>query len=197
MWTHDFGNRYLDRQINQDESLKFFFENSLAFTYSDIESVIEFGAGDGRNLKAIHKIYPRAELSAIEINRASCDTMRALNYIKVHEQSIIEPFLNCADLVLTKGVLIHIPPEHLQTVYQRLYKCSLKYILICEYYNPSPVEVNYRGHEQMLWKRDFAGEMLDMFPDLRLVDYGFVYHRDEYPLDDVTWFLMEKANAVL
>ena len=40
-----------------------------------------------------------------------------------------------------------------------------------------------------LFKRDFAGEMLDRFSDLRLVDYGFRYHRDPaHPADDLTWF---------
>jgi spore coat polysaccharide biosynthesis protein SpsF len=35
--------------------------------------------------------------------------------------------------------------------------------------------------------------MLDMFPALKLIDYGFAYHRDPaFPQDDVTWFLMEK-----
>ena len=35
--------------------------------------------------------------------------------------------------------------------------------------------------------------MLDRFSDLRLVDYGFRYHRDPaHPADDLTWFLMEK-----
>ena len=51
----------------------------------------------------------------------------------------------------------------------------------------------YRGHDARLFKRDFAGEMLDRFSDLRLVDYGFRYHRDPaHPADDLTWFLMEK-----
>jgi spore coat polysaccharide biosynthesis protein SpsF len=65
--------------------------------------------------------------------------------------------------------------------------------LICEYYNPSPVAIPYRGHSDRLFKRDFAGEMLEMFADLKLVDYGFAYHRDPaFPQDDITWFLMEK-----
>lgn len=55
--------------------------------------------------------------------------------------------------------------------------------------------IPYRGHEQRLFKRDFAGEMLDAYPDLRLVDYGFVYRRDPvFPADDLTWFLMEKKG---
>jgi spore coat polysaccharide biosynthesis protein SpsF len=45
-----------------------------------------------------------------------------------------------------------------------------------------------------LFKRDFAGDLLDRFPGLVLVDYGFVYHRDKaFPQDDMTWFLLEKC----
>jgi spore coat polysaccharide biosynthesis protein SpsF len=46
-----------------------------------------------------------------------------------------------------------------------------------------------------LFKRDFAGELLDRFSDLRLIDYGFVYRRDtHFPLDDISWFLFEKTQ---
>ena len=28
---------------------------------------------------------------------------------------------------------------------------------------------------------------------LKLIDYGFIYHRDNsFPKDDITWFLLEK-----
>ena len=74
-------------------------------------------------------------------------------------------------------------------VYQQLYKSSRKYILIAEYYNPSPVSISYRGHEDRLFKRDFAGEFLDKFEDVRIVDYGFAYHRMSFPQDDITWFV--------
>jgi spore coat polysaccharide biosynthesis protein SpsF len=94
---------------------------------------------------------------------------------------------------LIKGVLIHINPESLQKVYQNMYKASSKYICICEYYNPVPVTVNYRGHTDKLFKRDFASEIMDKYSDLKLVDYGFVWHRDNtFPIGDVTWFLLEK-----
>ena len=90
-------------------------------------------------------------------------------------------------------MLIHIHPDHLTTVYDQLYNSSRKYILMAEYYNPSPVSVNYRGHEDRLFKRDFAGEIMDRYSDLKLIDYGFAYHRDPvWPQDDITWFLMEK-----
>ena len=90
-------------------------------------------------------------------------------------------------------MLIHINPELLSAVYQKLYAASTDYILIAEYYNPSPVSINYRGHKDRLFKRDFAGEMLEKFPDLQLVDYGFSYRKDPtFPQDDITWFLLKK-----
>ena len=77
-------------------------------------------------------------------------------------------------------------------IYELLYKTSKKYICIAEYYSPYPDGVEYRGYRDKLFKR-FAGEMLDKFKDLRLVDYGFIYHRDAiFPLGDVNWFLLEK-----
>ena len=67
--------------------------------------------------------------------------------------------------------------------------------MVAEYYNRSPVAIPYRGHEDRLFKRDFAGEMLDRFSDLTLIDYGFAYHRDPaFPQDDISWFLMEKGR---
>jgi spore coat polysaccharide biosynthesis protein SpsF len=99
------------------------------------------------------------------------------------------------DFALIKGVLIHINPDYLGKVYDMLYSSTSCYICIAEYYNPKPVEVTYRGHEGKLFKRDFAGEMMDKFPDLKLLDYGFVYHRDyHFPQDDTTWFLLEKTG---
>ena len=83
----------------------------------------------------------------------------------------------------------------LQAVYQKLYDYSTNYVLICEYYNPNPIEVDYRGHSGKLYKRDFCGEMMVKFLDLKLIDYGFAYKKDPaFPQDDITWFLMEKSS---
>ena len=54
--------------------------------------------------------------------------------------------------------------------------------------------VEYRGYSEKLFKRDFAGEMIDKFPSLEIVNYGFSYHRANFPQDDITWFLLEKRN---
>ena len=75
-------------------------------------------------------------------------------------------------------MLIHLPPESLPDVYDTLAAASARYVMVCEHHNPTPVEVSYRSHEHALFTRDFAGDILDAHPELRLVDDGFTYHRD-------------------
>ena len=119
---------------------------------------------------------------------------RGLGVARVVDGTILDelPTDRRYDLSFTKGVLIHIQPDELHRVYRNLYELSNRYIMVCEYYNPTPVTVNYRGNSDRLFKRDFAGELMDRYP-LRLIDYGFSYHRDNYfPQDDSTWFLLEK-----
>lgn len=134
-------------------------------------------------------------MSAVEINAKAAEEMRvSLPDADVHVTSILDFSPSTTwDLVFTKGVLIHINPEKLPQVYDLMYSSSSRYVLLAEYYNPSPTQITYRGQNDRLFKRDFCGEMLERFPDLHLVDYGFVYHRDpNFPQDDLTWFLMEK-----
>ncbi len=113
--------------------------------------------------------------------------------VDIYQKSIVDFTSNEVWDFFTKGVLIHINPNQLPKVYELMYQKSSRYILIAEYYNQTPIEITYRGHSGKLFKRDFAGEMLTQFPDLSLVDYGFMYHGDtKFPQDDITWFLLEK-----
>ncbi len=89
--------------------------------------------------------------------------------------------------------MIHLAPVVLPDVCDRMFVASARYLLIAEYYNTTPVEVSYRGHRSRVFKRDFAGEMIDRCPSLQLVDYDFVYRRDpKWAQDDANWFLLEK-----
>ena len=79
-------------------------------------------------------------------------------------------------------------------MYEKLYKSRSRYIVLNECYNPTPVEIPYRGHKDRLFKRDLAGEMLDQFPGLSIAGYG-LYHRDPvFPTDDSTWFLLDRRR---
>ena len=147
---------------------------------------------------ALKTLYPLQKQKAVEINsNAALALQDNLPDCKVLNASILDVDTEDwggADIVVVKGVLIHISPDLLSEVYEIMYKLTGKYLLVAEYYNPTPVTVAYRGNKDKLFKRDFAGEVMDVYPDLRLVDYGFVYHRDSaFPQDDVTWFLLERC----
>ena len=196
-WQGNFGDEYVDR--NQSDLLlasnTSFFSKVFNRT-GKIDSIMEFGCNIGMNLKAIRALLPESNLSGIEINKRAVDDLNKWEG-KAHviEGSILDIELDTRfDLTLIKGVLIHINPERLDDVYTRLYNFSDKYICIAEYYNPTPVTIPYRGHDNRLFKRDFAGELMSKYPDLELVDYGFIYKNDPiFPQDDITWFLMKKS----
>lgn len=198
-WAGDFGNEYIER-VNEDNiriaNNISFFSKVLKQT-RDVKSIIEFGSNIGINLKALNYLIPDADLSAIEINAKAVEELRKWQKVKkIYEMSILDftPDFQ-RDFVFIKGVLIHINPEMLHKIYELLYQTSKKYICIAEYYNPTPVSILYRGNENKLFKRDFAGEILDEYKDLELVDYGFQYRRDpNFPQDDITWFLLGKAH---
>lgn len=192
-WKGDFGDNYTMRcrGIKPVASNVVLFEKILKGI--EINSILELGSNIGLNLMALSGMYPEAEMAAVDINSGAVQELRRnMPKVEVFEQSIMDfrPDKQW-DLVMTKSVLIHIPPERLDEVYTIMFNSSSEYILLAEYYSPSPVEVMYRGYSGKLFKRDFAGEMLDRFP-LTLVDYGFAYHRDASPQDDLNWFLMKK-----
>lgn len=195
-WAGAFGAEYIARNQGKNLISKNIakFARILSRT-RDVRSVIEFGSNIGLNLIAIHQLLPDVELSAVEINGKAVKELKKLEYLReIHHSSVLGFRLERQyDLVFTCGLLIHINPDKIEKVYALLHNSSRRYILVSEYYNPVPVEVIYRGHRRKLFKRDFAGELLDMFSDLCLVDYGFIYHRDPtFPEDDGTWFLLSK-----
>lgn len=197
-WVGDFGTEYSARNTGGRllaSNLQFFC--SALDRAGPIESCLEFGANIGMNLRALRLLYPDLEVAAVEINEdAAAELGRLIGPERVFTGSMFDYEVGDAvDLSIAKTVLIHIDPQMLELAYRRLYDSSRQYILVCEYYNRTPVSIPYRGHSDRLFKRDFAGEMLDLFPDLILRDYGFHYHRDpSFPQDDITWFLMEKDH---
>ncbi len=196
-WINDFGNEYTDRcsHNNEEKSAALI---RWAWVLSKLttrpQSVFEIGCNLGKNIEVLSDLLPDADINAVEINAKAA---------KIAQERVKATISNCSifefntteqyDLVFTVTVMIHINPELLDSLYEKIYKMSKKYIIIAEYYNPTPTEVNYRGHEGKLFKRDFAGELLEKYKDLRLVDYKFYYKRDPLAFtDDTTFFILEK-----
>lgn len=196
-WAGTFGEEYIER--NQSDAalasnLRLF--GRILERAAGVQSVIEFGANVGMNLQALRQLLPGTSLAAVEINAVAASRLHEIPNVEVFNESLLDfQAARQYDFAFTKGVLIHIDPDHLPTAYEVLHRHSRRYICVAEYYNPTPMTLTYRGHEGRLFKRDFAGELLDRYDDLQLVDYGFAYHRGPFPQDDVTWFLLEKKNA--
>lgn len=190
--------QYISR--NNSKQLKFsniaFFSKILDSLNQPVESVFEIGPNIGLNLDAINALDNRIIIDCLEISIDACHVLRDKPFIRNVINDSISNFKvyqdKKYDLVFTKGVLIHLNPNELPEIYEKIYSLSNRFVLFAEYYNPTPVSISYRGIENVLFKRDFAGEFLDKFSDFKLIDYGFVYHRDNvFPQDDITWFLLE------
>ena len=82
----------------------------------------------------------------------------------------------------------------LHLVYENMHKHSTRYIVMAEYFAPKREMIPYRGKYNLLWRADYAGEIMDAYPGLKLVDYFFIYKRDLLsPQDNITIFIMEKT----
>jgi spore coat polysaccharide biosynthesis protein SpsF len=196
-WAGAFGTDYIQR--NQGDALLAsnlnFFSKALHAAHN-VASCLEFGANIGMNLRALKLLHPGLDPHGVEINSDAARQLgEAIPPAQVYNTSILDFHPTRSwDLALIKGVLIHINPDVLPQVYDKLVASTSRYLLVAEYYNPAPVAISYRGHSDRLFKRDFAGEIMDRHPQLRLVDYGFAYRRDpNFPQDDITWFLMMKS----
>ena len=193
-WAGDFGTTYIER--NNSEQLlysKVAMWANILKSANSVSSVRELGCNIGLNLVALNRLHPNLSLFGYEINDEAVRQAIEFNVAKITKGSILDKIEEEAvDLTFTDGVLIHINPNHLHNVYENLVYGSNRYVLVAEYYNPSPIKVNYRGHSDRLFKRDFAGELIENY-GLKLIDYGFIYKRDNWaPQDDINWFLLEK-----
>jgi len=194
-WAGEFGNSYIERNVTYHDLIakKIMFSKMIR-KLRRIESMVEFGCNTGLNLKALKMINRNFEIAGYEINKNAISEAKKVPGCEIFEQSVITNISQSKmyDVSFTSGLLIHIHPDDLGVVYDNLYRLSKKYILINEYYNQFPVMVEYRGNLGKLFKRDFAGEMIDNF-DMKVIDYGFFYHRDNhYSFGDTNWFLLEK-----
>ena len=191
-WKSSFTKNYIKRNKNYNRIPtigKDLLENKI-----NISSVIELGSNIGLNLDALKKIYTNCETFGVEINND------AFKILKKKHRSVNKSILDfdtkkTFDLVLISGVLIHQNPSKLNKIYRLLNKLSNKYIYMNEYFNPSPVTLDYHGEKNKLFKRDFAKELWNKFPKLELVNYGFHWKEDPFQkgnYDNANWFIFKK-----
>lgn len=188
-WTHN--DEYHARSPGDEEANYHFFRRALRNSGLKYDcSILELGCGTGANLRALNRCYSYVKLTGLDLNQGAID--KAPSYARTVKASVLdwEPDDEW-DLVVTKGLLIHVAPDDLPHAYATTLKAASRLVLICEYFSPQPRMIPYRGQNDRLWARDFAGELIDQH-GLKLVDYGFVSKRDQHPQDDLTFWLLEK-----
>ena len=146
-WAGEFGSEYVGR--NQDDAVLAGRTHLMSKALSRaqrIGSAVEFGANIGMNMHALRRLLPDVELAAIEINPDAAAELAKIEGLTLYLGSILEARVDrLYDLALIVGVLIHINPDALPTVYDNLHAASSRYILVVEYYSPNPMSVVYRG----------------------------------------------------
>lgn len=194
LWAGDFGDAYTERNAEAGRKRSEFWKEFLS--RYPVTSVLEVGCNVGANLQWIDALLPSGALYGLDINQRALQTLNAsLSSVRtVVGTARCLPFQDGAlDLVFTVGVLIHQPPEVLPIVMEEVVRCSRRYVLCAEYYADKPTGIAYRGQEGALFKRDFGRLYLERFPNLRLLQKGFL-PRSEGGWDDVTYWVFEKAE---
>jgi pseudaminic acid biosynthesis-associated methylase len=200
-WTGSFGDQYAGRNAATADAVRtrvrMLAPIMARLDGAPPQSVLECGCNVGLNLRALRQLTS-AELYAIEPNGRARQTVLddgVLDASRIHDATLARlPFADASiDLVFTSGVLIHVPPDELPRALQELYRVSRRYVLAIEYFSVRPESVEYRGQAGLLWKRDFGGAYLDLFPDLATIDVGFLWRRTS-GCDDATWWLFQKPG---
>jgi pseudaminic acid biosynthesis-associated methylase len=193
LWGGTFGDDYVDRNAGAYESRRDFWEQIVARTSP--ARVLEVGCNVAGNLRWLGDLVPGGAYG-IDVNRKALAVVHAdfpdLNVMWALAREV--PFRDrWFDLVFTMGVLIHQPDDTLPDVMTEIVRCSSRWVLCGEYFADEPTEVSYRGVEGALFKRDYGRLFADRFPELELVDRGFL--GKDAGWDDVTWWLFERRGA--
>jgi pseudaminic acid biosynthesis-associated methylase len=191
-WTGKFGTEYTLRNQPSWESRVAAFRTILTKAQG-VTSALEVGCNRGHNLIALREILGSAvRLQGLEPNETACEFARANTGCVIAQGSAFSIGANAGsfDLVFTSGVLIHIASEDLDKVLREICRVSRKYIVAIEYNADVDISILYRGHENLLWKRNFGKRYLDVLPELALVDSGNLGPEDGF--DPCTWWLISK-----
>ncbi len=159
-WQGEFGDVYHGRNQPDWHKKVPFFKRILHAT-GPVGSVLEVGCGPGWNLRAWAAADPILGLHGCDVNKmAITQASQAMPWAIFNEcpANGIEEFYRTLDhdLVMTAGLLIHVPPEEIIDVMGQIVECSSRWVLVIEYASDREEEVEYRGHAGRLWKRPYG-----------------------------------------
>jgi pseudaminic acid biosynthesis-associated methylase len=181
-WSGDFGREYTDRNDYSPATLDSFYGQTYGISRRRLNeeflrdipksaSILEVGCNTGTQLLMLQEMG-FTNLHGIEIQSYALEKAKArLPGVELSQASALAiPYPDgCFDLVFTSGVLIHIAPDDLRVAMSEIHRCTKQWIWGFEYYAPEMTEINYRGHENLLWKADYSRLYTECFADLERV----------------------------
>ena len=202
-WAGEFGKEYTNRNTRTLEEMESSYQKDFILTRTEMNTefigdlkrstrILEVGSNIGNQLLCLQNMGFRS-LYGIELQEYAVELSKSrTKHINVTQGSVFDiPYKDgFFVLVFTSGLLIHIAPSDIEVVLREIYRCSKKYIWGFEYYADRYTPVKYRGHNDLLWKTNFAKLYLDTFADLQLVkEKRFKYRSNE---NVNSMFLLEK-----
>jgi pseudaminic acid biosynthesis-associated methylase len=195
-WAEEYASDYIRKNSEFDPVLGAEGWKKMLAKADAVESILECGCNIGRNIRFLNSTHPSARKSIVEISRPAFDFVCSKYKIEhAFNGAIVDSrFPQTFDLVFTTGVLIHIHPNDLLANMRQIFNHSHRYVLIGEYFNRTPMMIEYQGQSDRLFKCDFGKLFTENF-SANLIDYGFLWGHiyDAAGFDDITWWLFEKA----
>ena len=181
-WAGDFGREYTDRNTLSGAQLDSLYRTNYGITRRQLNEdflndiprdarILEVGCNSGNQLLLLREVG-FTNLWGAEVQSYALELAKArVPDAQLSQASALDLLYEDADfdLVFTSGVLIHISPADLERALDEIHRCAKTWIWGMEYYAPEVTQVNYRGHDGLLWKMDYVKRYLDRFDDLELV----------------------------
>lgn len=191
LWGGEFGDAYVERNLRAGEGRDVFWRKVLG--RYECGTILEVGCNVGANVRWLAELIEPHNVYGVDVN------VRALRQLRAAQPDVNAlwgvarglPFRDeWFDMVFTTGVLIHQPEETLGEVMAEVVRCARRYVLCGEYFAAENVQVPYRDQTDALFKRDYGRLYQEMFPNLKLLETGFLSRAEGW--DDVTYWIFEK-----
>jgi pseudaminic acid biosynthesis-associated methylase len=192
-WCGDFGREYTRRSCLNPEQVDALWKKNYGATRTELNlrflhnipleaRILEVGCNIGNQLLLLQRLG-YSNLYGVDVQDYALEIARSgtknINFTQA--SSFALPYEDqYFDLVFTSGVLIHISPKDLPLALDEIHRCAKRYIWGSEYHASTTTEINYRGHNELLWKTDYAREYLARFDDLEMImDHRLPYIGNE------------------
>jgi len=188
-----FGEDYTERNTMTIEESDDAIKRNIGITYSEIftelfagltniSRILEVGCNTGKNVRLVSQMG-EWDVYGLEPQRDAVHFARE-NDLSNHYfpgTAFDIPFRDdYFDVVFTAGVLIHIAPKDLPKALGEIIRVCRRYIMGYECFSNNYQEVNYRGLQGLLWKRNFAQAFLEQDPNMKLIkDLRYPYLSEE------------------